>query len=710
MPDFLDKDTSLTEEVYGPSALVNYSFWTTVQYATGEGYSNWNTSWAVHFGYSPTAEVIQEWSFTPEEWQAIYNNELDNGRPIMMAGSGDTWGQGGHAFICDGYQADSYYHVNLGWAHINGYLDGFYPFNNFAGHNYNHVASIGFQPAYCKPNYVKEYQPDGNTVLLMHFNDNLNNASSVGGSAVTNGSGISFANNDSLPLGKCLRIDNSSVGKNSFLSVAHNTALNFENDWTIEAWMYINSWDKDVNRNPFLFMKSNNDWSKINYKIQLNTSDSSLWYEYRPSGDKTISFDAQHSFLQPHRWYHIALIRKTETKNTSLLVYDSNNELVYFRSQPYNAKEGWGPGINEGNLFIGSWGGNNWGLFDGYIDELRISNVARTIDEVAGVVYAANYPGDADNNGQVRADDVLPLGFFYGENGEPREEALQGCNWQLNNRIPWDNFRATYADCNGDGTVNSEDILCLGYNYNKKTPINKSQSILKSVSSAILSIRPLPNISQLHAGDEVDVTINIENGCDITGTSFDLLWNPDQMEIEGNNYLMPGEIWESNPLLVKKLDADQGRIEIGISNKQGKTLLNDGSVIGIKMRLKKPDIPGLSIDNPIGMNYRGEKVQLLATSLLTTNSITATPDAKLRSFPNPFSGITQIQFTIADQQKCSLNVYNSLGQLVCSLVDRKMVDAGSHSFQWDSDGSPKGVYLCKLETGKGVFTLKLVVK
>ena len=71
-----------------------------------------------------------------EMWLEEVKTTLDKGRPIFYTGR-DTGGHGGHAFVCDGYDADDLLHFNWGWSgNLNGYfvvdaLDvSFYHFNN----------------------------------------------------------------------------------------------------------------------------------------------------------------------------------------------------------------------------------------------------------------------------------------------------------------------------------------------------------------------------------------------------------------------------------------------------------------------------------------------------------------------------------------------------------------------------------------------------
>lgn len=79
-----------------------------------------------------------------EGWINMLKNELDNDRPILYAGFGldENNKPQGHAFICDGYDNNDYFHINWGWGGSN---DGHY---NIMNHNYSHnqYAFIGIEP------------------------------------------------------------------------------------------------------------------------------------------------------------------------------------------------------------------------------------------------------------------------------------------------------------------------------------------------------------------------------------------------------------------------------------------------------------------------------------------------------------------------------------------------------------------------------------
>ena len=55
-------------------------------------------------------------SYTNEEWiQMLKEGGLDENIPLYYSGQDDNW-QGGHAFVCDGYDENDYFHFNWGWS------------------------------------------------------------------------------------------------------------------------------------------------------------------------------------------------------------------------------------------------------------------------------------------------------------------------------------------------------------------------------------------------------------------------------------------------------------------------------------------------------------------------------------------------------------------------------------------------------------------
>lgn len=75
-----------------------------------------------YFGYNiDSIRGVFKASFSASAWIALIENELNLGRPVIYEGNDPT--QGGHAWVCDGYDAQNYFHMNWGWSGLgNGYF------------------------------------------------------------------------------------------------------------------------------------------------------------------------------------------------------------------------------------------------------------------------------------------------------------------------------------------------------------------------------------------------------------------------------------------------------------------------------------------------------------------------------------------------------------------------------------------------------------
>ena len=93
------------------------------------------------FSYSSSATLVKKANYTVSAWNTKIKNELNAGHPVYYQAY-DSNGYGGHAFVLDGYNSSSKYHINWGWSgSYNGYyaLDAFNPSN---GYKYNSNQSM----------------------------------------------------------------------------------------------------------------------------------------------------------------------------------------------------------------------------------------------------------------------------------------------------------------------------------------------------------------------------------------------------------------------------------------------------------------------------------------------------------------------------------------------------------------------------------------
>lgn len=85
-----------------------------------------------YFGYRQSS-YIHKSQYSASSWNVIIKNQLDSLRPVLYRGRSDA---GGHAFVCDGYDDQDYFHFNWGWSGSN---NGYFLLSDLTpgNHNYN---------------------------------------------------------------------------------------------------------------------------------------------------------------------------------------------------------------------------------------------------------------------------------------------------------------------------------------------------------------------------------------------------------------------------------------------------------------------------------------------------------------------------------------------------------------------------------------------
>jgi len=78
-------------------------------------------------------------------------------------------------------------------------------------------------------------------------------------------------------------------------------------------------------------------------------------------------------------------------------------------------------------------------------------------------------------------------------------------------------------------------------------------------------------------------------------------------------------------------------------------------------------------------------------------------------FPNPYTGQTQISYTLNVPSHVAIEIYNMIGKRISVVADEEQ-QAGNHLYKFSAAnlGYPNGVYLVKLSVGNAVYTERLV--
>ena len=161
MPNLLNSNSNNNQVAEVAKLLYHCGVSVNMMYSpNASGANSENVPNAMHKYFGYTSSTFQ-YKNNESSWINALKVQLNADRPVYYSGSGDD---GGHAFVCDGYDEDNYFHFNWGWqGSHNGYFavsnlnPGSYVFNTYQG------AIFNLEPDLCYP--YPEISISGNTVM-----------------------------------------------------------------------------------------------------------------------------------------------------------------------------------------------------------------------------------------------------------------------------------------------------------------------------------------------------------------------------------------------------------------------------------------------------------------------------------------------------------------------------------------------------------------
>lgn len=208
-----------------------------------------------YFNYSGAISLKFKRNYSTDDWINLMKNELDNYRPILYGGlNPDTLG---HAFILDGFQNNSYFHINWGWD--GSYQDVYFNLDDLTpgSHNYNlnQQAIINIYPV--ETNYGKNQTPESGFVINMPYYE-LNSIAPAG----------------DVDWYKMLLYSGSTI--NLFTELSGSSELD------TKAWLYGSCTEQgyELLSNPDAYLLAEDDDSHGNLQPEINVNIDNTGYYY----------------------------------------------------------------------------------------------------------------------------------------------------------------------------------------------------------------------------------------------------------------------------------------------------------------------------------------------------------------------------------------------------------------------------------------------
>ncbi len=232
------------------------------------------------------------------------------------------------------------------------------------------------------------YTKDANTLMLLHFDNDFVNQSDFSDDGVAHGSYQFFPVSAMTALNSSLRLDNDALSDSSYVTVPDNDNLDLTGSWTIEGWINVFTFGQSGSDHrwvPRLCIKPGDQafWQP-NWWVELWGDN--RWFQVGFHTEDQANWPAVTSapnVMQPGEWVHLTFIRDDSRKILIQMVHDASLNLKWFGSMSYAGLPVQTPVLTAQDVHMG-WAGavgiptsstDSW--LDGFIDEVRISNVVR---------------------------------------------------------------------------------------------------------------------------------------------------------------------------------------------------------------------------------------------------------------------------------------------------------------------------------------------
>jgi photosystem II stability/assembly factor-like uncharacterized protein len=190
---------------------------------------------------------------------------------------------------------------------------------------------------------------------------------------------------------------------------------------------------------------------------------------------------------------------------------------------------------------------------------------------------------------------------------------------------------------------------------------------------------------------------------------------------ESNSELWKFESFPKGSLSLVTVIPNSGKVEALTSHPNGNLYAADDNNL-YEFDLEEGTIGKLEFDSldieGIDFNFNDElkKSWAKTRSFTLIGSLTSADDRLetvnsyqlSQNYPNPFNPSTAIRFSIRNEGKVNISIYNLIGERVALLID-EIKSAGTYEVSFNAAGLPSGMYIYKMETAGFSETKKMML-
>lgn len=323
------------------------------------------------------------------------------------------------------------------------------------------------------------------------------------------------------------------------------------------------------------------------------------------------------------------------------------------------------------------------------------------------------WPGDANADGIANHEDLFSIGLNLGNSGPQRAGTV---SWGPKNGDNWSNPTQKHADADGNGTIQTEDILITQLNYNQKTPDYQAPAPVYT-SGPELSLRSVISNSfvNMTPGKSILTQVRLTSVPELQGLAFSLEYDPDyfsEISITNNNnasFQIRKVNENKNIGTINNHQLDFARFETDLT----KTISASNSLVSFYIKVKgkigtnvTSDSTWIRFKNIKGIRADGSSIPMGSIdqlAILDKGLVATEPSHELQGievFPNPASEKITIVFQGTELDRVQL--FNATGSLIKDQTNC------TDQLELDIRALFPGFYFLKIEK-QGYSTVKKVL-
>jgi hypothetical protein len=313
------------------------------------------------------------------------------------------------------------------------------------------------------------------------------------------------------------------------------------------------------------------------------------------------------------------------------------------------------------------------------------------------------WPGDTDGNGIVEAADVLRVGQYFEVRGAPRSG--DPFSWSPEPAPVFEPAVAALADATGDGLVSQNDVLPIGFHYGNA---HGEEAAARAEALGDVTLPAAP------AGSVLKLVLRLENGPgigrEILGAAARVQTSDPRVRFEE---ISPGELIEQAGAFDFVRVSESGlSADFAYTRKRGSGVeARAGELLHFTVVVLE-DVPepfavsvtsvSLSLEGGAIVQPSDTDISVVhpATVVATETKPDLPGDYALDAvYPNPFNPRASVRFALPEPAEVRLDVFDAIGRQVATLVEASLT-AGFHVASWDAAGFPSGLYIVRLQANR----------